>query len=46
MEANNFFYQFTRDELGEFSEAKWLKKLHGIIQKNKKISIGDIAFSN
>ena len=38
------FYQLTRDEMGTYDTAKWLMKLHQILQKNNKIGIGDETF--
>ena len=38
------FYQLTRDEMGTYDTAKWLMKLHQILQKNDKIGIGDETF--
>lgn len=46
MKSNdNSFYQLTKDELGEYNETIWLRKIHSIIQNYTKLRIGDNTFS-
>jgi hypothetical protein len=35
------FYQITKEELEEYNEMKWLRKIYKILQRNTKIEIGD-----